>query len=113
MTESKIPTLAVEVTKWRRDKRGTRVAFVSLLLPEIALSIRDVAVHRFTEGNTDRLWISMPSRTYTDNEGRAQSFALFWFSRPVHEQIADAVFDRLKTIAPDMLATKQQEECAA
>jgi hypothetical protein len=100
--------MKVMITKWRRDVTRTRLGFVDLRLPDIGLSIRGAMVHRFdTPGGHSAFWVAMPGRDIF-HDGHRQTYVPVFFTRHIHEQLADEVLRQLKAEEPDLFAARKK-----
>lgn len=57
--------LKVTIEKFRAHKKNTLIGFCNVELVDLGMIIKDCTVHQ-REGTT---WISLPSRSYENNEG--------------------------------------------
>ena len=59
--------LKVTIEKFRAHEKNTLIGFCNVELVDLCMIIKDCTVHQ-REGKT---WISLPSRSYQNNEGEA------------------------------------------
>ena len=97
--------LSVECVDWRPLSKGTLLGFAQIRIPEIALVIHDVALHRKNES----VWVQLPARPQivggalvTNDNGKIQYATLLEFGgRAVADAFSRAFVDAVIRYAPD------------
>ncbi len=87
--------MSIEIVKFQPCNRNTLRGFLTVRLTSLSLEIRGIAVHENLDSGGK--WLSMPSQSYTDKEGKLQwKYILDIYDKDMKRQFNREVFDALE-----------------
>jgi hypothetical protein len=103
--------LSVECVDWRPLSKGTLLGFAQIRIPEIALLIHDVALHRKNES----VWVQLPSKSWIkdgaivrDADGKPKFLPVVEFDRTeVRAAFSERVIAAVRGRFPDAEAREK------
>lgn len=97
----------VEIVSFKINQKNTRQGYAEIKFTDLGLTIRDVAVHHFTDKG-DRWWFAMPSRQYTDREGATKYWANVVFDDEPNKTFQTVAMNALRAYVPSLFGDEPQ-----
>ena len=99
--------MGIEIVKFRKFEKNTLKGFLTILMNNIGLEIRDCTFHR----KDDKKWIGLPAKPYTDQDGNEKySYIVKFADKDRYYQFQDAVLKELdKYLSKESAYTPEQD----
>jgi hypothetical protein len=107
-----VSKMTITCQAWRPLTKGSLRGFAVIHVAELALTIRDVALHE----SRNKCWAALPSKPWIENDrlvrddaGKAKYSPLFEFDRPeVRSAFSDAVVRAVLDGYPEALGRREE-----